>query len=92
MRCIHIALLCVQEKTADKPTMNRVVLMLGSDSLSVPLPSEPGFFIRSNNTTSDISLVSDHSNSKDINESDHSNIESAQASANEASITEVYPC
>ncbi|GMN49772.1 hypothetical protein TIFTF001_018938 [Ficus carica] len=87
-RCIHIALLCVQENVADRPTMNTVVVMLNSNSLSLPVPSEPAFFMHSN-VRSDVSLASDlYSRAA---ESDHSKSEPVQASANEASITELYP-
>lgn len=45
MRCIHIGLLCVQEDVDDRPTMASVVLMLSSFSLTLPVPSEPAFFM-----------------------------------------------
>lgn len=48
MRCIHIGLLCVQENVVDRPTMASVMLMLNSYSLSLPIPSHPAFFLRSN--------------------------------------------
>ncbi|XP_028806157.1 cysteine-rich receptor-like protein kinase 10 [Neltuma alba] len=41
MRCIHIALLCVQENVTDRPTMASIELMLNSYSSSLPLPSRP---------------------------------------------------
>ncbi|KAG5622823.1 hypothetical protein H5410_008041 [Solanum commersonii] len=44
MRCIHIALLCVQENIGDRPTMAAVVLMLSSLSLSLPVPSGPAYY------------------------------------------------
>ncbi|KAL5774740.1 hypothetical protein ACOSP7_012297 [Xanthoceras sorbifolium] len=44
IRCIHIALLCVQENAADRPTMASVLLMLNSYSVTLPVPSEPAFF------------------------------------------------
>ncbi|CAL5345849.1 unnamed protein product [Camellia sinensis] len=47
IRCIHIGLLCVQENVAARPTMATVVLMLNSFSLTLSLPSEPAFFVRS---------------------------------------------
>ncbi|VVA41435.1 PREDICTED: cysteine-rich [Prunus dulcis] len=47
MRCIHIGLLCVQENVADKPTMASVIVMLNSYSLSLPVPSQPAFFMHS---------------------------------------------
>ncbi|XP_058077485.1 cysteine-rich receptor-like protein kinase 10 [Magnolia sinica] len=46
LRCIHIGLLCVQEDAADRPTISSVVLMLGSDSMALSQPTQPGFFIR----------------------------------------------
>ncbi|XP_071714121.1 cysteine-rich receptor-like protein kinase 7 [Rutidosis leptorrhynchoides] len=47
IRCVHIGLLCVQEDVNDRPTMASVVLMLSSVSLTLPIPSEPAFFVRS---------------------------------------------
>ncbi|PIA64879.1 hypothetical protein AQUCO_00100390v1, partial [Aquilegia coerulea] len=43
-RCIHIGLLCVQEKVVDRPTMASVVNMLNSSSLILQIPSEPAFY------------------------------------------------
>ncbi|CAL9016104.1 unnamed protein product [Prunus brigantina] len=43
MRCIHIGLLCVQENAVDRPTMASVVSMLNSESLALPVPSQPAF-------------------------------------------------
>lgn len=45
LRRIHIALLCVQENPADRPTMSSVVLMLGSNSVDLPKPLEPPFSV-----------------------------------------------
>ncbi|XP_026432548.1 putative receptor-like protein kinase At4g00960 isoform X2 [Papaver somniferum] len=45
LRCIHVALLCVQENVADRPSMPTVILMLSSYSATIPdLPSAPAFF------------------------------------------------
>jgi hypothetical protein len=44
MRCINIALLCVQENAADRPTMSDVVAMLSSESMSLPEPKHPAYF------------------------------------------------
>ncbi|XP_072993956.1 cysteine-rich receptor-like protein kinase 19 isoform X1 [Typha latifolia] len=45
MQCIHVALLCVQEKPGDRPTMSGVATMLGSESsMALPDPKQPGFF------------------------------------------------
>ncbi|XP_058072840.1 cysteine-rich receptor-like protein kinase 10 isoform X2 [Magnolia sinica] len=45
LRWIHIGLLCVQQDAADRPTMSLVVLMLGSESMDLPQPTQPGFFV-----------------------------------------------
>ncbi|CAF2130845.1 BnaA03g45760D [Brassica napus] len=47
IRCIHIALLCVQEDTEDRPTMSAIVQMLTTSSISLAVPRPPGFFFRS---------------------------------------------
>ncbi|KAL8112891.1 hypothetical protein AgCh_020264 [Apium graveolens] len=47
IRCVHIGLLCVQENIIASPAMASVVLMLNSFSLTLPVPSEPAFFMQS---------------------------------------------
>ncbi|XP_010529582.1 PREDICTED: cysteine-rich receptor-like protein kinase 11 isoform X2 [Tarenaya hassleriana] len=46
-RCIHIALLCAQENPADRPVLSRIVLMLTSNSITLLVPRQPGFFLQS---------------------------------------------
>ncbi|XP_019086461.1 PREDICTED: cysteine-rich receptor-like protein kinase 19 isoform X1 [Camelina sativa] len=46
-RCIHIALLCVQEDVEDRPTMSTIVQMLTTSSIALAVPRPPGFFFRS---------------------------------------------
>ena len=43
LRCIHIGLLCVQQRPEDRPNMSLVVLMLSSE-ISLPNPRQPGFY------------------------------------------------
>uniref|UniRef100_A0A0D9WZV7 Protein kinase domain-containing protein n=1 Tax=Leersia perrieri TaxID=77586 RepID=A0A0D9WZV7_9ORYZ len=45
-KCIHVALLCVQGNPADRPVMSSVVMMLGSETVSLQVPSRPAFFVR----------------------------------------------
>lgn len=45
MRCIHVGLLCVQANPMDRPSMSNVVMMLTNDSLQLPVPKQPAFFI-----------------------------------------------
>ncbi|CAL4932594.1 unnamed protein product [Urochloa decumbens] len=44
MRCIKIALLCVQENAADRPTMADVVAMLSSETTIMAEPKQPAYF------------------------------------------------
>ncbi|KAI3698088.1 hypothetical protein L6452_31200 [Arctium lappa] len=46
LRCINIALLCVQEDVELRPLMASVVLMLNSYSVALPLPQNPPFVSR----------------------------------------------
>ncbi|KAM0873384.1 hypothetical protein ACQ4PT_038095 [Festuca glaucescens] len=41
IRCIHVALLCIQDCPLHRPTMSDVLLMLRSESISLPTPSVP---------------------------------------------------
>ncbi|XP_010324341.1 G-type lectin S-receptor-like serine/threonine-protein kinase At4g27290 [Solanum lycopersicum] len=45
LRCVHVALLCVQRLTDERPTMSSVVFMLSHEEVALPQPKEPGFFI-----------------------------------------------
>ncbi|MCL7047395.1 hypothetical protein MKW94_025532, partial [Papaver nudicaule] len=45
MRCVHIALLCVQDNIADRPTMASVILMLSSNSMTLQSPTRPEYFV-----------------------------------------------
>ncbi|CAN0896951.1 G-type lectin S-receptor-like serine/threonine-protein kinase At4g03230, partial [Linum grandiflorum] len=57
LRCVNVALLCVQEDPNDRPTMANVLFMLGSDAASLGRPKEPAFSIRreiSSSTSSSI--------------------------------------
>ena len=57
LRCIHIGLLCVQGDPAARPVMSSVVMLLGSDTITLPSPSKPASFAKiarnngTNNTT-----------------------------------------
>ncbi|KHN19795.1 G-type lectin S-receptor-like serine/threonine-protein kinase SD1-1 [Glycine soja] len=43
LRCIHVGLLCVQQKPQDRPDMSSVIPMLNGEKL-LPLPKAPGFY------------------------------------------------
>ncbi|KAJ6397035.1 hypothetical protein OIU77_021968 [Salix suchowensis] len=84
MRCIHIGLLCVQENIAHRPNMASVVLMLSSHSLTLPVPSQPAFFMNSSTHRSELSSSMDY-NSREAK------TEVLPLSVNDASITEISP-
>ncbi|XBI35426.1 hypothetical protein VPH35_121107 [Triticum aestivum] len=44
MRCINIALLCVQENAADRPTMADVIAMLSNEAMIIDEPKQPAYF------------------------------------------------
>ncbi|CAN6827412.1 unnamed protein product [Brassica oleracea] len=41
LRCIHIGLLCVQDRDEDRPEMSSVMVMLGSETTTLPEPKQP---------------------------------------------------
>ncbi|XP_058092208.1 cysteine-rich receptor-like protein kinase 44 [Magnolia sinica] len=87
MRCIHIALLCVQEDVISRPTMSSILLMLNSFSITLSAPSQPAFFIMSR-TALDMSMTGSHRQTDEVNQS--LGIASPW-SVNEVSITELDP-
>ncbi|KAK4485158.1 hypothetical protein RD792_007771 [Penstemon davidsonii] len=92
LRCIHIGLLCVQENAADRPKMASVVLMLNSFSITLPIPSEPAFYMASS-YESEVSLLQEF-NSRELDSENLRNREKDNfkyISENDASITELYP-
>ncbi|KAK0595563.1 hypothetical protein LWI29_007921 [Acer saccharum] len=45
LRCVHVGLLCVQDQAADRPTISDVVSMLTNETMLLPAPKQPAFFI-----------------------------------------------
>ncbi|KDP20814.1 hypothetical protein JCGZ_21285 [Jatropha curcas] len=84
LRCIHIALLCLQEDAAKRPTRASVVLMLTSHSLVLTKPSKPAYLMRS-------SMERKTSLSPESTPARLSQGRPIQCSINDASITELEP-
>ncbi|XP_010059682.2 putative receptor-like protein kinase At4g00960 [Eucalyptus grandis] len=82
LKCIHIGFLCVQEDPANRPTMANIVLALSGQTLSLPVPREPAFFLQREmpNNFMGRDQVYDQITSSSV-----------PLSINEASVTEVYP-
>ncbi|KAG8490541.1 hypothetical protein CXB51_013667 [Gossypium anomalum] len=84
VRCIHIGLLCVQEDPEARPTMARVVLMLSSSSVTLPLPQRTAFYF---------GTITEGKPSRTDYKSDQSIgiVSSSLATVNETSLTELFP-
>ncbi|XP_027360156.1 cysteine-rich receptor-like protein kinase 10 [Abrus precatorius] len=79
IRSIHIGLLCVQEDPADRPTMAAIVLMLDSNTVTLPTPKRPAFFLNTD------------SNMPKEMQIDESITMSVPKSVNEMSVSEMDP-
>nr|GMD30072.1 G-type lectin S-receptor-like serine/threonine-protein kinase At4g03230 [Ipomoea batatas] len=67
LKCINMGLLCVQEDPNDRPTMSNVVIMLVTESMSLPQPKQPAYVARrrvEDTPSSSSSKKSTHSNNE----------------------------
>uniref|UniRef100_A0A0D3E809 Cysteine-rich receptor-like protein kinase 25 n=1 Tax=Brassica oleracea var. oleracea TaxID=109376 RepID=A0A0D3E809_BRAOL len=46
IRCIHIALLCVQDDSSDRPSMDNILVMMNSFTVTLPIPKRSGLLLR----------------------------------------------
>ncbi|KAL3744230.1 hypothetical protein ACJRO7_013479 [Eucalyptus globulus] len=76
LRCMQVALLCVQEKAGDRPSMLEVSSMLKNESSAVNSPKKPAFSINKD---------------EDKDEDDKCLLKEAIHSVNDASISELFP-
>ncbi|KAF8664429.1 hypothetical protein HU200_054601 [Digitaria exilis] len=53
LRCVQVALLCVQERPDDRPHMAAVLLALGNPGAALPQPRHPGFCTDRGSTSTD---------------------------------------
>ncbi|ESQ38345.1 hypothetical protein EUTSA_v10028521mg [Eutrema salsugineum] len=65
-KCIHIALLCVQEDPADRPMLPAIIVMLTSTTVTLPVPRAPGFFLPNRCELDPTGLKSTQSTSRSI--------------------------
>ncbi|CAN8308233.1 unnamed protein product [Cochlearia groenlandica] len=77
-RCIHIALLCVQEDPEDRPTMSTLILLFTSSTITLQVPCAPGFFFQ-------------NSRDRDLETGSDSFGKPISCSNNDVSITELDP-
>ncbi|KAF7840680.1 cysteine-rich receptor-like protein kinase 10 [Senna tora] len=84
IRCIQIGLLCVQENPDVRPTMNTVVQYLSNDSIQLPFPQEPAFFLHDRMDQPTIRGMESHSR-------EHATNDSEPCSINEMSMSNFFP-
>ncbi|CAH8360147.1 unnamed protein product [Eruca vesicaria subsp. sativa] len=81
VRCVHIGLLCVQEDPVERPTLSTIVLMLTSNTVTLPVPRQPGLYFPSR-----------PEKEKDpLDSAQYTSTQSLVGSVDDASITDVYP-
>ncbi|KAF8086798.1 hypothetical protein N665_0612s0018 [Sinapis alba] len=80
-RCIHIALLCVQDNPEDRPMLSTIILMLTSNTVTLPVPRLPSFIPRSRHELDSEGLESSQSTGRSVGHS-----------VNDVSITDLDPC
>lgn len=66
LRCIHVGLLCVQYHATDRPTMSDVVSMLSNETMQLPEPKQPAFFM--NTAAEEPDIPESHSDNCSINQ------------------------
>ncbi|GAU14939.1 hypothetical protein TSUD_47330 [Trifolium subterraneum] len=89
LRCIHVALLCVQEDIVVRPSMSSVLLMFNSTSFPLPEPSEPPFLMQPKRTSS-IALLSDRYSGPTKSTDSGSVSQLTQGSTTKSSVTDQY--
>ena len=54
LRFIHVALSCLEDSAADRPTILEVITMLKNESVPLPILKKPAFFTGSNVNNEDL--------------------------------------
>ncbi|KAI9123757.1 hypothetical protein K1719_005057 [Acacia pycnantha] len=86
IKCIHISLLCIQENPALRPTIQSIMVMLYSHSITLTDPQEPAFLFidRQRTDANNRAILSENS-------SDQSTSRSIQRSVDEDPISDLFP-
>lgn len=71
LRCIQVALLCVDVQPRNRPTMSSVFMMLSSENATVPVPNEPGVNNGKNTSDTESSSYGFTTKSETITEGDN---------------------
>ncbi|CAN7119107.1 unnamed protein product [Brassica rapa subsp. narinosa] len=95
VRCIHIGVLCVQEDPVERPTFSTIFVMLTSQTVTLPVPRQPGFFVQSRSgrdpLDSDQSTTTNTTRKhRDTEGKNRRYCKSDPTSVDDASITDIY--
>ncbi|CAH8385829.1 unnamed protein product [Eruca vesicaria subsp. sativa] len=80
IRCIHIALLCVQDDSSERPSMDNILVMMNSFTVTLPIPKRSALLLRTMRDSRD--------QQPEASTSDQS---LTSKSADDSSVTIVYP-
>jgi serine/threonine protein kinase len=84
IRCIHIALLCVQDDSSERPSMDNILVMMNSFTVTLPIPNQSGFLLRTMRDSKDQQSVASASDQSVTSKS-------LPLPVDDSSITIVYP-
>ncbi|EOA20108.1 hypothetical protein CARUB_v10000385mg [Capsella rubella] len=84
IRCIHIALLCVQDDSSERPSMDKILVMMNSFTVTLPVPKRSGFLLQ---TMRDSKYQQSGASASDQSATS----KSLPPSVDDSSITIVYP-
>lgn len=62
MKYLAVALMCVQEKTIDRPTMRDVIAILSSDGITLPEPKQPAYSYAKLDVSVNVTVLSSRNN------------------------------
>ncbi|XP_057841014.2 cysteine-rich receptor-like protein kinase 10 [Cryptomeria japonica] len=90
-RCIHVALLCVQEDATVRPAMSNVIIMLSSNAVTLPNPTKPALaFWSGSESSAGLGYEKDRASASHTSGTTASSASGIQ-SVNDTSITDVGP-
>ena len=84
IKCIHISLLCIQENPSLRPTIQSIMVMLSSHTISMPAPQQPAFLFDRQGIDSMIGATPE-------NNSDQSTSRFMQLSVDQDPISDLHP-
>ncbi|KAF2325592.1 hypothetical protein GH714_030858 [Hevea brasiliensis] len=58
LRCINVALLCVEHSPFDRPNMAEVLSMLSNEVQQLPMPKQPAFYVGTTTTNATMASTS----------------------------------